>query len=161
MRFALFLTLALTATGCTSTHSIYRSEPGDIGLLHERMEGHRTTIELSDGTSDEGTVLFVRTDSTAWHNTELRRSVLTENVARMTRHRQTERFRNSVLIGGGVGIALAIPILIEGDQFLFDAESFAAVTVLGSLFYGAFFGYSAIHRRVYVLKDTRPTGLNY
>ena len=161
MRCVLLLALAFAAAGCTSTHSIYRSEPGDIELLNERMQGRYATVEMSDGTSDEGTVLFVQTDSTAWRNTELRRSVLTEDVVRMTRHRQHDRFRKSLLIGGGIGSAVAVLALIEGDSFLFDAETYALLSIGTGLVYGALFGYDAVLQRVYVLKDTRPRGLNY
>ena len=161
MRSAVLLALLLATTGCTSTHSIYRSEPGDIELLNERMQGHRATVELTDGTREDGTVLFVRADSTAWHNTVLRRSVRTDDVARMTRHWKGNWFQNSLKIGGGLGVAIAIPVLLEGDSFLWDAETVAFTFVGTGLAYGALIGSIASRRRTYVLKEAPPTGLNY
>ena len=116
------------------------------------MRGRLSTVELVDGTREQGIVLFVRADSAAWHQLLMRHAVPTEEVARMTRHRDKTSIRRGVLIGLGVGAAFAVPALLHGDRFLFDAESMAATTLVGFTAWGLVLGALSGRERVYVLR---------
>ena len=152
MKSLALLFFAVATAGCTTTHVIERSAPGDLELLDERMRGRQSTVELVDGTREQGAVLFVRADSAAWRQLLVRRAVPTEEVARMIRHGDRASIRRGVLIGLGIGAVLAVPALLQGDRFPFDAERVAATTLYGCTAWGLVLGALSGRERVYVLR---------
>ena len=152
MKSLVLVLFAATTAGCATTHVIERSVPGDLELLDERMRGRQATVELADGTREQGVVLFVRADSAAWRQLLVRHAVPTEEVARMIRHGDRGSIRRGVLIGLGIGAALAIPTLLRGDRFPFDAERVAATTVYGCTAWGLILGALSGRERAYILR---------
>jgi hypothetical protein len=146
------LLIAVVTAGCTTTHVIERSVPGDLELLDDRMRGRQATVALVDGTREQGVVLFVRADSAAWRQLLVRHAVPMEQVARMTRHRDKRSIRRGLLTGLAVGAAFAVPALLRGDRFPFDAELTAANSLLGFAAWGLVLGSLSGRERVYVLR---------
>jgi hypothetical protein len=151
MRPSALLLVVVLAAGCGSTHNISRSVPDDFGQFNEQLQGHHVTIELSDGTRGEGRVVFVRSDSTAWHSSSVRRSVPTSDVVRVIRHEGAGRIFSGALVGAGVGALLTGVALLEEDDSFIDAGSMAPYTILASAVWGALIG-AGTGRKVYVFR---------
>ena len=146
------LCLAAAAAGCVPTFAISRSEPADLALLDERMRGRRARVTLADGAREEGVVLFVRADSTAWRHLLVRRAAPTDSIVRMVRHGDWRSLRRGALIGAGVGAALGLAALLGGDSAVYEAEAAAAGMVGGGVAWGLVIGGASGWARAYVLR---------
>jgi hypothetical protein len=146
------LCLAIAAAGCAPSFAISRSDPADLALLNDRMRGHRATMELADGTREQGVVQFVRTDSAAWRHHLAHRAAPTDSIVRMVRHGDWGSLRRGVLIGAGVGAALGLAALLGGDSAVYEAEAVAAGMVGGGVGWGLVIGGASGWARAYVLR---------
>jgi hypothetical protein len=141
-RLAILAVAVTLVTGCASTR-IPLSELSGLEELNERVGGKTVQVVLASGTVIHARNIHVYADSLSWTGrltgemgsglwTGERVSVPTADVRAIKVHRTARGALKGLLYGGGLGLALAVPVYWRSSDY-YRSGYFVALPVLGAL----------------------------
>lgn len=160
MRLTL-LALLLPLAGCASTTLIDAANPADLARIQAREHGRTADITLTSGDLYRGTLVYLRSDSTAWEEDAGVFAVPTDDVVTLVVDNRRKTLTRGALIGAGVGFGLCFGVAAAAaDEFGGDGSDnltlgliFGVACTPGGAFYGLLGGAVTARRTEYVFVD--------
>ena len=136
--FALLL-LSVAAAGCTSVHTVQRSDPEALARLTDELRGQRVEV-IRDGIREYGSYVRIAQDSTRWGLGDAARSVPTTDVRAFVLNPRPRNVRTGFFVGALVFGALMAGACAEFSEpgcypLLVPVAALGGGSILG--FYGA------------------------